>query len=260
MYIYSYNSNSNAAKSLKDAMGIRKIRNENSRFTGSPTKVVINYGSSNLPEEVLKCRVVNNPQSVGNASNKLSFFRSMSDDTATDKPRIPEWTSNLETVRGWVSSGHMVMARTRLNGHSGEGIVVLSADSPATTNVDNCQLFTKYVKKKDEYRVHIVNGEIIDFARKALRNGEEATPSKFIIRNHDNGFVYVREGVVLPDDVRVQALRAMVLSRLDFGAVDVIYNRSQDNAYVLEINSAPGLEGSTITNYATALEAYRNAS
>jgi glutathione synthase/RimK-type ligase-like ATP-grasp enzyme len=41
----------------------------------------------------------------------------------------------------------------------------------------------------------------------------------------------------------------MLASGLDFGAVDVIWNERQQRAYVLEINSAPGLEGTTIDDY-----------
>ena len=40
---------------------------------------------------------------------------------------------------------------------------------------------------------------------------------------------------------------------LDFGAVDVIYNGHSNRAYVLEINTAPGLTGTTLDNYAAAL-------
>ena len=36
---------------------------------------------------------------------------------------------------------------------------------------------------------------------------------------------------------------------LDFGAVDVIWNEHESKAYVLEINTAPGLEGSTVEDY-----------
>jgi D-alanine-D-alanine ligase-like ATP-grasp enzyme len=37
---------------------------------------------------------------------------------------------------------------------------------------------------------------------------------------------------------------------LDFGAVDVIWNAQKEKPYVLEINTAPGLEGQTIADYA----------
>jgi len=254
MYIYSYNAHSESVKNLKEAMGLRKIRNTNSRFVGSRDKKVINYGSSNLPGEVLKCNVINYPNWVGTCSNKLSFFQLMNE----GGPRIPAWTGSLDTVRQWIVEGHKVMARTVLQGHSGEGIIILEMNKPMPEGLEDCRLFTKYVKKKDEYRVHIVDGEIIDFARKALRNDVEPSPEKFLIRNYDNGFIYAREDVVLPEDVKVQALLAMEKSNLVFGAVDVIYNKSQDQAYVLEINSAPGMEGSTVTNYANALRSYAN--
>jgi D-alanine-D-alanine ligase-like ATP-grasp enzyme len=39
---------------------------------------------------------------------------------------------------------------------------------------------------------------------------------------------------------------------LDFGAIDIIYNESRDQAYVLEVNTAPGLTGQTIQSYADA--------
>ena len=209
MYIYSYNTHSESVKNLKEAMGLRKIRNTNSRFVGSRDKKVINYGSSNLPDEVMKCNVINRPNWVRSCSNKLYFFQHMSESYQGINPRLPEWTSNLEIVRQWIVGGHKVMARTVLQGHSGEGIVVLEMNKPMPEGLEDCRLFTKYVKKKDEYRVHIVDGEIIDFARKALHNDVEPSPERFLIRNYNNGFIYAREGVVLPEDVKVQALLAM---------------------------------------------------
>jgi D-alanine-D-alanine ligase-like ATP-grasp enzyme len=38
---------------------------------------------------------------------------------------------------------------------------------------------------------------------------------------------------------------------LDFGAVDIIYNAKRNECYVLEVNTAPGLEGTTVEKYAT---------
>jgi D-alanine-D-alanine ligase-like ATP-grasp enzyme len=41
---------------------------------------------------------------------------------------------------------------------------------------------------------------------------------------------------------------------LDFGAVDVIWNEKQQRAYVLEVNTAPGLEGQTVDDYARGIK------
>jgi D-alanine-D-alanine ligase-like ATP-grasp enzyme len=70
------------------------------------------------------------------------------------------------------------------------------------------------------------------------------------VRNHDNGFIFVRNDVKAPSSVEEQAVRAIKALGLDFGAVDIIWNDKQQKAYVLEVNTAPGLEGSTVDDYA----------
>jgi glutathione synthase/RimK-type ligase-like ATP-grasp enzyme len=44
---------------------------------------------------------------------------------------------------------------------------------------------------------------------------------------------------------------------LDFGGVDVIWNERRQMAYVLEVNTACGLEGQTVNDYAEAFRAGR---
>jgi D-alanine-D-alanine ligase-like ATP-grasp enzyme len=117
-------------------------------------------------------------------------------------------------------------------------------------------LYTVYVPKKMEFRVHVFKGNdasfIVDIQRKIKKPDAEVKDWK--IRNLDNGFIYARNGVeeIVPEDVRVQARCAFDLSGLDFGAVDVIFNEGQGRAYVLEINTAPGISGTTVENYADA--------
>lgn len=121
-------------------------------------------------------------------------------------------------------------------------------------------LYTKYVPKKDEYRVHVVAGKVIDVQRKALRNGwleEHGGDVNYKVRNLANGFVYVRQDVVAPKQVMEEPVKAMEILKLDFGAVDVVYNAKKESAYVLEINTAPGLEGTSVDNYAKALGAIK---
>jgi D-alanine-D-alanine ligase-like ATP-grasp enzyme len=70
------------------------------------------------------------------------------------------------------------------------------------------------------------------------------------VRNHDNGFIFVRNDVDPDPQVVEQAVKAVVALGLDFGAADIIWNEKQKRAVVLEVNTAPGLEGSTINDYA----------
>ena len=147
--------------------------------------------------------------------------------------------------------GAILVARTVLNGHSGEGIVLcgdqdLLVDAP---------LYTVYVPKKQEYRVHVFRGEVIDIQRKARRRDVPDDQINWKVRNHANGFVFARNGDALgdvPDDVLTQAVAAVSSLGLDFGAADVIFNDSSALAYVLEVNTAPGLEGTTLENYVWA--------
>ena len=48
----------------------------------------------------------------------------------------------------------------------------------------------------------------------------------------------------------LDAIKAVELCGLYFGAVDMIWNAYKKQGYVLEINTAPGLEGQTVENYA----------
>lgn len=259
MYIYSYNPGSEGALNLKEALGIQRIKNENSKFKGDAKRVVINWGSSTLPREVEKCRVINRAVDVHTASNKLSFFRKIS---AINRDIIPPWTTDFNQAVAWVGEGREVCARTILNGHSANGLFIMSKDKPAS--LIRAPLYTQYVPKQDEYRIHVVGGQIVDQQRKALKRdfvqeleakGEKPNTK---IRNLENGYIYMREGVVPPEQVRTVALEAMRIAELDFGAVDVIWNATQRRAYVLEVNTAPGLTGTTVQNYAEAFKRFEN--
>ena len=81
--------------------------------------------------------------------------------------------------------------------------------------------------KQHEYRIHVgklPNGEtsIISIQRKARREGFE-NPN-WQVRNHNNGFVFVRGGVNPPQQVLDASTLALTATGLDFGAVDVIWN------------------------------------
>lgn len=251
--IYSYKFASESAKALSEALGVKRIKHENSKFVGSPDKIVINWGASNMPSEVEKCKIVNHPSLVRMVSDKLKFFNKVKDEV-----NIPPYTTDYEEALGWSKNGDTVLGRTILNGHSGEGISIFedteNLEKLSQKSKDAIKVYTKYIPKKDEYRVHVVNGEVIDIRRKALKNG---TLKKFVnwkVRNHKGGFIYAKEGFDAPEEVLKQAVKALVVSGLNFGAVDVIWNNFHKKAYVLEINTAPGIEGSTVENYKEAFQ------
>lgn len=248
--LYPYKMESESSKLLAKALGKKRIKTEGSSFKGNESKIIINWGASNLPKEVEKCEVLNKASAVKIASDKLAFF-SRVDGTVT----IPEYTKDPLVAAKWHMDGKTVVGRTILNGHSGKGIVVIDQETN-WANVDHAaiKLYVQYIRKKDEYRVHVVNGEVIDIRRKAVKADMPKEAINWQVRNHANGFIFAKDGFEAPEDVLLQSLKAVHVCGLTFGAVDVMWNAFYEKAYVLEINTAPGLEGSSVDNYAKGFQ------
>lgn len=245
---------SEGANNLAAALGIKKIKRENSNYVGNPNKTVINWGASRLPDAVGRARILNRPEAIAGVSNKLRFFESC---LANGAPRIPEFTTDFDIARGWLEGGSVVVARTILNGHSAEGLVIIEPNTGV--DIPAAPLYTKYVPKKEEWRVHVLrDGDeltVIDQQRKIKRPDFEGVPN-WRVRNHANGFIFARDVAAPHPDVIEQAIKALEVSGLDFGAVDVIWNEQARAAYVLEINTAPGLTGQTVESYANAFRKF----
>jgi len=247
-FVYPYRKGSKSVTSLAEGLGAKKIRLENSKFKGSRHNVVINWGNSKMKEEFKNCMVLNHPDAVKMATNKLEFFKCV--DGAVS---IPPYTTDRHVAAEWVEEGSLAVGRTLLTGHSGKGIILLESEEELHYNAKDIKLYTKYIPKKHEYRIHVFRGMgVVDEQRKALKNG--ASKPNWKVRNHENGFIYMREGIEVPDAVREEAVKALEATDLDFGAVDVIYNNYREKAYVLEINTAPGLEGQTLDTYIKKLD------
>lgn len=235
---------------LQGADDLKGIRTEGSKYKSREGDLVINWGNSSPDVDLSAATVLNDPERVGYASNKLNFFREMTEVREGDvNPRVPDWSQSQEEVSGWLEDGLTVFARTKLTGNSGEGIVILETiDDFAQNKFKSNTLFTKYVKKKNEYRLHFWKGEVFDVQRKAKRT--DAGDVDWRIQNTAGGFIFSRNNIGdVPEDVMTQSQKCIDLLGLDFGAIDVIYNRLRDEAYVLEVNTAPGLEGTTLMNY-----------
>lgn len=251
MYIYPYKAGSASVKGLKESLkDVKTIKLENSKFKGGEDKLVINWGNSKLPEEVMKATVLNNPESVEVASNKKKFF-----DAVNGKVSIPEYTDDSSVALSWLKDGSTVVVREKLQGHSGDGIIIIEdEDEWDNYKHDKAKIYVKYVKKKDEYRVHVVCGYVVDVQRKAVKPDTPKNLLNWQVRNHKNGFIFVRNEVNPPNQVLEEATKAVETIGLDFGAVDVIWNSFREKAYVLEINTAPGLQGTTLENYTQVFE------
>lgn len=245
--IWAQNEASEGAKALAKALDVKRIKHENSKYKAGPGKVVINWGDSQLPKNLQASEVLNSPRVLGAMTNKLKFFELMVD---TDV-RIPEFTTDRIVATQWVADGGIAVERHKLAGHSADGLRIVEN----SLDIRAAPLYTKYVPKKDEFRVHFFKGEIIDTQQKKKRLDFEGE-ANFKVRNHANGFIYARNEIEVPEDVLVQARRTIAACGLDFGAIDIIYNQKNREAYVLEVNTAPGLAGETVEVYCKAISEY----
>lgn len=139
-------------------------------------------------------------------------------------------------------------ARTLINSTGGRGIIEFSTNDET---VPWAPLYTAYIPKKSEYRLHVFNGKVIDIQEKRKRHGVEERNTR--VRNLANGYVYCRDNVTCPDSAADLAIMAVASLDYEYGAVDVIYNEHYNKCYVLEVNSRPGLMGTTLEKYAQAI-------
>lgn len=240
--LYPYKAGSESAKALSDALGIKRIAHKASKFVGGKDKLIINWGASEVPDEVAKCKILNPPEAVKRASNKLLTF------STVDMYRVmPVYTTDKAIAAEFIRAGRIIVERHKLTGNSGEGIrIVESVD-----DLQDCPLYVEYIPKKQEYRVHVFRGSAVDIQRKARRRDVPDDKVNWRIRNHDNGFIFARQEAVgdVPTKVLDYAIFAVRKLGLDFGAVDIVFNEKQNRPYVLEVNTAPGMTGETLGGY-----------
>lgn len=244
-YIYSHNPHSEGAKALSEALGVKRIKHGNSKFRGGAGKAIINWGAGTLPDQVAACQtILNKPQAIRNASNKLKSFELFREDDVS----IPPFFTSKEATLVYMgeNAGSDIVCRLKLNGHSGDGIVICSNPE----DLVDAPLYTAYIKKQEEYRYHVFMGQVVDIQRKARKRDVADADVNWKVRNLDGGFIFAREGVVESPVASEEAIKAVNALGLDFGAVDLIYNAREDKYYVLEVNTAPGLAGSTLEGYA----------
>lgn len=241
-----YKMQSDSARVLAEKLNVLRVKPDSPTYRHKEGTVLINWGNTRpLTFQHNEQDVYNKPSAVANAANKQKAFETLS-------RRVPtvDFTTDKEVAQAWVDNLNTVFARTILNGHSGQGIVVYAPGSV----VGDAPLYTKYKKKRNEYRVHVVNGAVIDVQEKKRALDGEFSGDQALIRSHGNGWKFCRDNLQIAstEDLNSFAVWAVEAMKLDFGAVDIVYNASENRYYVLEVNTAPGLDGTTIEKYAEA--------
>lgn len=244
--IYPYKMSSTSAKYLAQGLDCKRIRQEGT-YVPRRTHKIINWGNSHIPpwmSRISSENILNSPAYTQIASNKLHTFQHLTDYNIS----LPDWTQRIETATQWINDGYMVYCRKSLTGNSGQGIVLAQTRNELVP----APLYTKYTKCKHEFRVHVMNGEVIDYVQKKKRNALTAEEEQLFnpfIKSHSYGWIFAREEISLPSPVIDVALASIRALNLDFGAVDIGFKVNENKAFVYEVNTAPGLTGTTLDKY-----------
>lgn len=245
--VLPYKAFSESAKAIVASLNPKAVlKRLNSPLKGK--KILLNWGNSSPAFNLSGVTVLNKPVAVQIASNKLLALSAMEAAGVS----IPEYTTDINVARTWIQDDErFVVCRKLLRANSGRGIVL----AKSTDQLVSAPLYTKYVRKGVEYRLHVFRGEVIDAVQKKRRQGyNEQTPGfdKYI-RSYEKGWVMVREGVTIPESVKTECIKAVRALGLDFAAVDVVLSSYNNKAYVLECNTAPGIQGKTVESYKKAI-------
>lgn len=253
--IFPYKVGSKSAKALAQMLQTKRVL-PNGRYRPKKSHIIFSLGGTTTPnwEAIARMRgveILNRWDRISNAIDKLSALQILQRNGVA----VPVFTNSKEEARTYFTQRRsVVFCRTLLRAHGGRGIVI--ARSPE--ELVDAPLYTKYFPKIMEFRVHVFKGNIIDYAQKRRVNRErlEAIGERSsLVRNVENGWIYARENVTLPSNITEACIKACNVLNLDFGAVDVAID-ANGNYVIFEVNTAPGLQGTTLTNYARAFQQY----
>jgi len=241
--IFPYKLGSVSAKRLARTLGTLRV---SPSYNARRKDVIVNWGNSTPPHFRWMEQDLNKPHAISLASNKLNTFLEFRSKSFTD---VPDWTTNPSEAQHWLDLGLKVYCRTTTRGHSGNGIIICNDGD----KLAYAPLYTLHTKHKHEYRVHVFRGQVLDIQMKRKRNGAVGGTG---IRNHANGWVYARAEIAPSEELLSSACKAVKLLGLDFGAVDIGHRVIDNKFFVFEVNTAPGLEGTTLDKYSKAIYNY----
>lgn len=155
-----------------------------------------------------------------------------------------EFTEDPGVAEQWRKDGHVVFARSLLNSSCGKGIHIFDE-----TSIEGFYfpVYTKYKKKKREFRVHLFRDEVVAVVEKKRRsnwNGQRESK----IHNLANGYVFC-SCQDEPEGVRELAIAAGKIVSSDFKGIDIGHNEHYNDLFILEVNAAPGIQGSNVDKY-----------
>jgi glutathione synthase/RimK-type ligase-like ATP-grasp enzyme len=170
------------------------------------------------------------------AFNKLTQLQKLTASGILTVPivgQVPSWMNGHNPI-------FPVLAR-KLNHVAGRDIILCrSPKGCRKALVRGRAYFTQFIPSSTEYRVWVYRKRHLGTYEKFLKYPWK---KKGVNRNYHNGYAFQLVGAnAIPRPAVDVAVRCIAALGLDFGAVDILLGNDK-KFYVLEVNSAPGVEG-----------------
>lgn len=251
IWVYTAGRLSESAYALSHNDGFRRMTQGKGVKKGH---TIVNWGigdDTKFPEFDFEFNLLNCPDAVIRAINKRTAFEVWAGHHVSTVP----WTANKAVAQEWLNAGNTVVVRKLLTSHEGNGIIIIEPGQ----QLPDAPLYSRYIFKVREFRVHVTRDKAFASHMK-IKDPKVAAPKTWKVRSYANGFIFQRNNVPVSAERDALAIQAVETLGLDFGAVDIIEDK-HGKFYVLEVNTAPGIEGQTTPAYAGAIKelVYANA-
>ncbi len=255
-------------------------------------RIVIGWGAKTKKDVTFPngTEVLNHPNNIRQNRNKLKTLGVLATANGAVAPFVSADKVIVEMGKKKGKVSLPMVGRTKYH-QGGKGFWTCLTPTHVKNAIDEgAQYFQNYIDIVDEYRLHIFNGNVLhaqkkvkrdnmesafvdqrkekikDYAKKGkvklddstldyalARLAKENNQADMIVRSNRKGwrFSNIKSPKKALVDVCVAALSAV---GLEFGAVDCCID-SEGNPWVIEINSGPGLEGSTFKSYVEEFKA-----
>lgn len=233
IYVAYHSKSSVTGRALFDKMredfgGQARVLRCNKHEPKRKPDVMIRWGNSQL--STTAAVELNEKEKVRSASNKAEMERTLREAGVAMPPKIedpsyqgPAYIRNNRNVVRYVE---------QFSGLS-------SSDKYALYPISN----------KREFRIHIYNDRTIGVYEK-----EPYEADTKIYKDDTCRFRRIDQGGRVPSGIRPLARQAVSALGLLFGGVDVIIDLDTNNKYVLEVNSAPALNGPNLDRWVEAFK------
>ena len=201
---------------------------------------LIRWGSSLQPEMDDEFdRVINYAGGIMNATNKLESLCILQEEGL----KVPPFSTNPEALAD--EYGYPILGRKLRHARASDIQFCLQARDFRQPR----DFYTAYIPTNREYRVHVVGDEAVRVQAKYLDFPEQ---KKEWIRNYGTGYRFRNPRLRMHRRRLQDAIRAVSVLGLDFGAVDLIVG-DDNETYILEVNTAPSCSPLTGAAYVNGI-------